>query len=794
MPALPLLLAVVACKGGDVDPVGSSAPDPADWTPVVFDGGWPTDDTPAIPVGDALASLDWLADVSHYRLVGVSGSRREGGTLGLGNGRVFGLVGLDSPWNTLTNAVGPGYQRDAGFFGDSAVLLVDADGAEIAWTTEQLERPRGTAMARTLGEGDGLRLVTTDAADPDADVLMRHIVVENVGDQPAAPSVRITLARADDEVPPTAAAALLQVRGDRALRIACLADAVTTDAGDLELAVGELAPGQAWSTTCTWAFTTGDPDDPASWPAAVTDPVDLLERSRAAVATDLDAAVALDLPDAKVEDLVEGMLVTLWTQTDAGGQVSPMNRYTTAWLRDAEGPVRLWLRAGLHERVRAVLEGQYRAAVVDGAIRNSWPLDLDLSGFADPTDPDAFWAAADFMPGREPAEAPSYPPIHAARYVAASGDAAWLDAPRLAFLEACVRGQDPDLHDLAGDTWPESALLPFSGDETWRYMLAFATTGQEPETWGWSAHSSLLLVAAVDALAPFGADPALAELGERVGDAMRAAYLVEDDGLRFLSPIHGFDGETWPAPFEDVSTQPEWLDAGAADWRADNAAALVALLQRDDGSLLTQDAVTGGDNVGYTGLVPGLALVALAEAGRPEATLAFDAVDLSATGTGHFEEGHGADHLPLPSTHTRDGLGSDVPARYRPWEGGVSVAGVLRYLLGDHPDATMQQLRLSPHLPAGWPSVRGEGLRMGEERYDLALWGFEEGQVLQVSRPDSPAGAEAWTLEIRLGSLDEVATLWVDGVATEVPAGGVATVDGVALAPGGQVEIVAAYR
>ncbi|MCB9766003.1 MAG: hypothetical protein H6739_39880 [Alphaproteobacteria bacterium] len=785
--ALPLL-ALAACAGGPPTP-----PDASTWTAVAFEGGWPTASAAPIPVPDALSSLDWLADVSQYRMVGLSGSRRLGGTLGLGNGRVFGIVGLDSPWNTLTNAVGPGYQRDGGFFGDSEVLLLDQDGAAVDVEAEQLERPRGTAIARTLAEGGGLRLTTTDAVDPDRDVLMRHVTVENVGSAPVSPTVRLTLARAETEVAPEAEAALVQVRGGRALRVTCDTDG-TAGSEALDLAVGALGPGETWSTVCTFAFTEGDPEDPLSWPDPVTDPVDLLARSRSATQSALDGAVALDLPDDKVRDLVEGMLVTLWTQTDAGGQVSPMNRYTTAWLRDAEGPVHLWLRAGLHERVRTLLEGQYRAAVVNRAIKNSWPLDLDLSGFQEPEDPQAFWDDALFMPGRQPAEAPSYPAIHAGLYVAASGDAAWLDAPRRAFLEAGVLRQDPDLYDFAGDAWPESALLPFSGDETWRYTLTFATTGEEPELQGWSAHSSVLLVAAADALAPFDPDPAVAELGRRAEDALVDAYLYADDGERFLSPIRSFEGEIWPAPFEDVSTQPEWLGVGDAGWRADNVDALVSVLQRDDGSLITQDSLTGGDNVGYTGLVPGLGLVALGEAGRAEAARAFDAVDLSATGTGHFEEGHTADHSPLASVHSADGMGSDAPARYRPWEGGVTVAGVLRYLLGDTPDARSGALSLYPHLPPGWPALGAEGLRMGEERYDLALEGFAEGQVLRISRPDSPADAEDWVLRVRLGDRGQVSCLWVDGAVTIAPRGAVAEVSGVVLPPGGQVEVVAEYR
>ena len=77
-------------------------------------------------------------------------------SVGLGNGRVFGIVGLDSPWNTLTNAVGPGYQRDGGFFGDSEVLLLDQDGASLGGAPGLLvsvtgANPRSATLARPSG-------------------------------------------------------------------------------------------------------------------------------------------------------------------------------------------------------------------------------------------------------------------------------------------------------------------------------------------------------------------------------------------------------------------------------------------------------------------------------------------------------------------------------------------------------------------------------------------------------------------------------------------------------------------
>ncbi|MCK6531200.1 hypothetical protein L6R50_27765 [Myxococcota bacterium] len=782
-----LALAASACTGEDPP---ATAPDPAAWTPTASGAPWPDEAGEPIPLPASLAGLDWLADVSGYGqdfdvASGDEPRRATSGTYGVGNGTVFGILGLDDPGNTLTNAVGPGYQARDGFFGDASAHLVRG-GQEVVPTRQQVQRPRRSAVVRTrmADEASGLHLLTTDFAPEGAPWILRWITVLNAGPSPAEDlSLRLSLAGG---APDAAGTMLTQARGDRSMAVGCPgAPGARAEGESLDVPVGDLSPGEERDFACVHAFAAAGEDPSAQAALAPGAPVaDLLDASRGAASAFLDGAAALDVPDPKVEDLYEGMLVTLWTQTTPEGLVSPMHRYTSGWLRDGEGAVLLLLRAGLHQRARAVLDGTYRALAVAGEVANSFPLDRDVSSFAEPQDPDAFWAGARFMDGREAAEAPSYGPLLHGEYVRRTGDAAVLEAGRMAYLANCLSRQEPG----------PDGLLPFSGDETFRFTLASAVGGGMPEELGWSGNSAILWVAAArrwDALlaaaSTLGLPPPAAAAdveAMRPGmDAALEAFRVEEPpaggwnpgGGGFYSPLALYgDLAPWPIPFEDVSFQAVRLgvtesEGGEAPREVD---ALVAFGMREDGTVLCPVSSLDGPNFGFTGMVPGYVLDAIAAANHGSGERAFEALDAVATPSGHFEEGHVADATVLEVGHVPDGTGADVSARYRPWEGGVVVASMLRWFLGDEPDAASRVVALSPHLPRGWPSLEARGLRAGDLSYDLRLEQFAEGLVATVTPLPGAEADGGWTLDLVLTSPSGTAFAgaWLDGVGAEAAA------------------------
>lgn len=765
-----LALLILACR----------PPDPARWTPTRPRDPWPEEAGEPIPLPPELSDQARLLDVSAWGADGLSSGRDSAGSFGLGNGVVFGIIGLDSPWSTLTNAIGPGYQLDAGFFGDSALQLWE-DGAPLAVEAERAQRPRGLSVARTLAQSGDLALSTTDLAVPGEPIIARHVTVWNQGERARAGlTVRLTLARSEGERLLSDERGLLQRRGGRVMRVVCPdADWSLPDEGGLalDLAVPTLAPGESWSTVCQHVF--GDTD---TEPLAldVSEALDEIAERDAAL---LDRAVALNAPEPKVADLLEGLLLTLQAQTAESGLVSPMSRYTSGWLRDAEGPVRLYLAAGLHEEARTQLDVLYETSLASAEISNSFPLDVDLSTVEEPADPETFWSEVPFMEGRGAAEAPSVPVLLHAWYVRNTGDASIITEGRLAWLEACLSRQDQS----------DEGLLPWSGDETWRWPFALASGVGLPEEEGWSLASGLLYVAATDALLELGGDEGLAARAERAREALETVFWQEEGG--FYSPyVAKEDLQPYLYPYEDASLLPLWL--GGAGLQPErllrNLGATREALLREDGALASEDAP--GTFVGTTGMVQPMWLSNLVSVHADGEEAAWDALDLLATPSGHVEELHGPSRLPLALVHQADGLGGDVSARLRPWEGGDLGAAVLDALVGADvrvdPETGQVHLHLSPHLPHGWPELSVERLPAGDGRYTLVTAQYEEGLRAVVRREGGPG---TWELSVALHGARPVAELWVDGARATGGEGPLGRATGIALGPGEEVEIVGVY-
>ena len=746
-------IAAFACGG---------PPEPSDWTPRQIRERWSVDPSVVPPRPAALSAHSWLDDVSHYRQSGKSARRGDSGSFGVGNGAVVGLIGLDAPWNTLTGLIGPGYARRSGFFGNTSLRLA-RDGRTLPVDEEHTMRPRGTTVVRTSLQSGGVSLQTVDVAPPGLHLVARHLTVTGAGDGDVA--VQIDLSRAPNDPAIEAPQALLQRRGERHLRVHCPGANVLTAGHRLSI---QLPAADPYSVLCLWELTT----DGSPLQALPTFDA-MLVSSRAETTALLDEAVSLDVPDPKVRDLYEGLLIMLHVQTATVGLVSPMHRYTGGWLRDAEGPVRLFLAAGLFDRARRQLDLGYQASVLRHAIANSFSLDLDHSTFEPPADPATFWAEARFMPGREPAEAPSYPVFLHALYADHDTGASLLDDDRLAFLEACIRRQ------------PLSAegLLPFSGDETYRFTLLSALGGDAPDAIGWSTASSFWYVSAARRLVAMGGDPELTKRADRAAEAVISRGLVADG---YYAPLIRFDdGRGAPVPFEDVALAPTWTEFFSPDdpRAADAIDAAVEALMARDGTFHNPDA-----SLGYTGMVPGFALHALSRVEHPRVEEAFFALDRIATPSGHFDETHTPDHAVLQLVHDPAGLGTAISARYRPWEGGDVGAALLEYLVGARPAASQHRLQLAPHLPAGWPRMVVDRLRMSGGRWQLTVEGFDEGRRWRLTRVrDAEPDPRDWQVDLRLNG-GPYSSIWVNGIAA-TPEGD--WLRGISLPPDGSADVIA---
>ncbi|MFT4621817.1 MAG: hypothetical protein ACI8PZ_000469 [Myxococcota bacterium] len=764
-----LLVWLVACVPvSDLPPPESVA-----WTPSSTPA-WPLGPGDDLPLPPELAAHPSLESLSTWRQAGTPEGRATAGSYAVGNGLAFGLLGLDHPWGTLTNLTGPHYQRSGGFFGDSAVLPV-RDGRVGEWAEERVQQVRNVPVVRAGAEAAGLVLQQTVFAPPGVPAVVRHLSV-TADDPLTGAGLAITLATApDDDV--VLADALGQVRGDRTMWVGCPdADAIVVE-GRLQVHLPDLAAGDTWSTTCVHAFAAGETWDPEAFGPAGLDPSGLTDVSAALDALEAEHPVpgvaVLVTSDPAVDDFVEGQLRTVLVQTDISGVVSPMSRYTSGWLRDAEGPVRLLLRLGLHERARAILDGTVAALAHREQLSNSFSLhEVDPSAL--PDDPEQFWSEVPFMPGREAAEAPSYPVLLEAQLARWSGTSIADD--RLAFLRACLDRQ----------AFTPEGLLPFSGDETYRYPMAFVL-GAEPETLGWSLGSQLLWVAAADALAPFDAG-----WGERADMArvdLESAFV--SDGV--LAPLVPFDGSAPPPAYEDLAAMALWLGPDVVDpgVAAETLLAVAA----------TEPPWMSPGAIGTTGMFPGWVVAGLADphavARLPADRLntwseaedaAWVALGERATPSGHFEELMTVDGA-LALVHLPDGTGDDVTARARPWEGGDVAAAVLRRLTGlSVGPATDAGIPVTVAPGAGPAELMLQGFRIGEGRATLSVQHFEEGRTIRLSRDDD--GGVPWQLTVWfVDAGSEWRWIWVDGVLRPTQPGAAVSVEW-SLAPGASVELV----
>ncbi|MCA9566101.1 MAG: hypothetical protein KC561_21540, partial [Myxococcales bacterium] len=187
--------------------------------------------------------------------------------------------------------------------------------------------------------------------------------------------------------------------------------------------------------------------------------------------------------DPAFSDFVEGIQMTVFTQTSEFGAPSPMSRYTRTWLRDNVGSLlaNLWL--GRQRQAIAQIDYLWGGLCWAGDFKNNFPADLE---FVSPWPPD--WDSLGPLETRVGAETPSYVVIMHGLIAAYAGE---LD--RLAERWPMLRRA---MFDLRFD---DDYRLPFTGDETFRTALSAATglpLAHAYEDEEYSLNSQLLWLAA----------------------------------------------------------------------------------------------------------------------------------------------------------------------------------------------------------------------------------------------------------------------------------------------------------
>ncbi|MCB9521348.1 MAG: hypothetical protein H6699_10810 [Myxococcales bacterium] len=762
------------------------APDATD-SPDAFRWRDPTVFEPSRLIGAALA--DELGEISGWATHVLNASRPAVGALGgfgTGNGRAFALFGYGDPLNSMHSLAAPTYEKNDGFFGDYALELRVA-GAPLPFDEEWAARSLEGPGVLTRGRAGAITLDTLDFAPvPDGAAgacMVRLVEVSNSGDGSTSDVVvRVhaygrTLA---------VGATLVEQRETRALTTAASIAATASD-GALDIALPSLAPGESALFDVRHCAAVGADGPPV--PEG-----DALEWYRAATAEYRAWEANLtdyELPDPMLDDFVEGMKLTLHTQTAASGATCPMSQYTRTWARDNIGPVLAWHAYGAFEEARATMDYVYGAVLLGGDFSNSYAADLDLSSLPDPPD----WDAMPPLSGRVGAETPSYMVWIYGEQQRAAGGTDFV-ARRWGFLKRALRAQAFD----------DELRLPFTDDETYRAAMnaAFGLSLEYPHAeLNGSANSSLLWLGAERQYARLArligedaeADDADA-FAARVEQAALTSYLLEDGCVAAF--VERESGDVSP-PFEDVAlkaTWGGWLD-GDDPRAAANVACLIDRIGIEPGIIRSPldpsyqglALLGGGDGV-LTGMLPGYTLAALTSVGHPDALAALAAMDRFTSTSGNFQEYLDAStESGLQPIYERSGVQGDYTSKYRPWEGGINVRAVLDYLFGVTRDADAGLVTLRPHLPPGWPEMRANALRVGDERFDVVVERRADAVAVVVS-VDADA-TRPLTFELRWDDVGEVAVsvdgATVDAATSRDTAFGLHSVEtpAVEIAPGG---------
>ncbi len=691
----------------------------------------------------------------------------------IGNGQVFAYEGVTYPLGTLTNVIGPTYQKGT-FLGD-IVPLVYCGEEVAAWSTQQVRwvKPAGIVNTESLS-ADGLSLTTYDFAPPQLAVLCRIMIVSNRGKQVQR---RVALALAFSAVGSEKADGGLRIqRGNRIMHAGFVGarpyvqvgkpdislpdnldscarpSPMSEDTSVLRCDLGTLQPGESFVKLAYMAVAT-DADYAQELATYVEQRgFDLLEDTYRYWQDWHKHTVIVETPNQpEVGELLTISKYLCAVQQAQAGGYSPMDGYTYTWIRDSNGPVRYLSAVGDFGSVRRHLEYHFRGCAVKGKIGNNLPLDLDVEDTAK-----VDWSQVPV----EPAESSSFVILQHYWYYRRSGDLE-LIRRHWPMLRRCLLGQAVD----------ERGLLPFHGDETYRFPgYRLFQAGRDVELYvnleTRSADSAFEYVAAAEALAEMaeamGSEDEAADYrrrAQRVKQATERYYWQQDRGY-YAPAMSDLSDQVQPNPFAPINLRPLWIGySPSTEQQQCNVLNSLKYLWQPDATPKTTPRFEP-----YVTMIPGYTLYALATIGHPAAEVALRGVLRAAEKSGGFAEMNEADNRPSDEIWGQH--------RVRPWEGGINAEAILYYLTGMEVDAASGRVFLRPQMPQTWHKMTIINLPVGEGRLRLEVVGDEatvtrvddtEAKVLLAARPLSVTTGNQLTV-LQPGEKKEIAFTASSGV------------------------------
>jgi hypothetical protein len=695
------------------------------------------------------------------------------GAYPVGNGKVFGTIGLALPFGTVQEMLGPTYQKTGALLGAWApTVLVDDEPLLITRQSTRWIKPGGVVHSRWEGEAIHVDLYQT--APNDVTAIVTLMMVTNVGTE----AVDVSLGLQPNASPDSSDnGALLASRGEIIVR-GGFAGAKTSivDEAILPTFPEELSdrvrpvnraaldiPTQ--SVVCPLG--TVEPEESvgklaylaignnADETATVASTVEekgwqLFEDTHAWWQEWHDSTLTVEGAGAEIDEFMAIQKYLCRVQQAELGGYSPMHKYSYRWIRDANGPIMFLLDSGDFDSVSRDLTYHYAGTAYKKDIFNNVELTLPVD-IENPAEID--WTE---VPAQK-AEIASFMILQNYWYYQHTGESEQLEQR----WEYLVRAFDA--HEV-----DEQGRLPFHGDETYRFP-GYQLISTDPEAVAdyihmtlRSADSAFEYVAAAEAMAEMAA--VIDRPEDEIARYREAAQFVRDaterlywqDGRGYYAPaMSAVSGELYRYPFANINMRPTWIGyAGNTERQRENILNALRWLYRPEAGT-TNLTPTCAYTVGMT---PGMVLSALTAIDHSEAPRVLEGLLRAAETSGGFSEMNRPDDTP-----SRDNWGMH---RVRPWEGGINGSAVLQYLTGFEPGAPNRQVIFEPHLPPGADQMTVRNLRVAETRLTLEVSEVADGLQVRVTCEEADAPievlvgdggtlSEGETLEITLPESDE---------------------------------------
>ncbi|HUS80011.1 MAG TPA: hypothetical protein VM283_02010 [Armatimonadota bacterium] len=681
-----------------------------------------------LQTGWTTAELDqWRQEID---LAGQPPNYSQVGAYPIGNGRVFGIIGLTVPLGTIGDCLGPTYQKLSGLMGSyMPVVLVGGKPVMPASQSTAWVSPGGVVHS-TWEDTEGLRVDLLAAVPPDVDAFVQLIMVSNngrrtIGDlalgitcslpspeevegdlvgQRGPGRVRMGFAGArTDVVELDATAGLPGGLSDRLMPLGVAANR-TEPTRLVRCRLGSLPSGQSVGKIARITMCDTEEAEAEAIAAINQQGLGLIEATHTWWQKWADETLTFEgLPDALGQFLTIGKYICRVQQAEAGGY-SPMHKYTYRWIRDANGPILHLLDAGDFESVARDLHYHFTGCASVGDVGNNLPLNLSVDQA-----PAVDWTR---VPTPK-AEIASFVILQNYWYWMHTGQTEQLEQ-RWGYLKACLDGQAVD----------DEGRLPFHGDETYRFpgynLYESGDAEAVPDYVNLhlrSADSAFEYVAAALAMAKMAEAigkgdeaPACREAARKVRQATERYYWQSERGY-YAPAMSELSGELYRYPFANINMRPLWIgyaEPGDRHQRDNVLGALKWLFRPESRTTKLTPAC------GYTvGMTPGMVLWALADINHPAALDALEGLLASAEPAGGFAEMNRPDDTP-----SRDVWGLH---RIRPWEGGINCSAVLKLLTGFTPNAPERKVSFAPHLPPDCSDMTVRRLRIADALLTLHL-------------------------------------------------------------------------